>query len=528
MWKKVVAPTILVSILWIAGSSITNYYIHRVYESHARVLAENVATIRAGWAIQGTLWRLEAVVMEATGKDRREARIEVTELESAFEQRLDEAEKTSFTPEEQVLVNSVREHFAVYRDQIEARLQPPGLAGVLTSQTAEKEKTIRLARAVAEPCRQLIELNERMLADSTARSAQLGTAGNLIRLAFLILGPIVGVLCGLWVARGLHRSISQISVTLKDATGDLDREVGSVEVRSLADLPGLHQQVQAVAGGIRQVMEELQQTRRQAMSAERLAAVGELAAGIAHELRNPLTSIKLLIQTASQRQTSTALAGKQLHVVQQEIARMESTIQGLLDFARPPELHRVTHDLRTTVRRALNLVEGRARQQGVTVAEKSPDLPVIVDGDPEQLHQILVNLLLNGIEAMPEGGALDVVIQTGDGTAGACRVCVSDSGTGIPQEVLQRIFEPFVTSKEHGTGLGLAISHRIAQEHGGTLLAANRADGGAVFTLELPLGTQGTHSAAARDGGRATGRGTAFKAATQSDSEATDAKTPSD
>ena len=145
----------------------------------------------------GRLWRLHAVVMESAGKDHRETRIEATELESAFERQLDEAERTSFTPEEQALVKAVREHFAVYRDHIEARLQPPGLAGVLTSQTAEKEKTIRLARAVAEPCRQLIELNERMLADSTARSARLSTVGNLIRLAFLIPGPIVGVLCGL-------------------------------------------------------------------------------------------------------------------------------------------------------------------------------------------------------------------------------------------------------------------------------------------------------------------------------------------
>ncbi len=272
----------------------------------------------------------------------------------------------------------------------------------------------------------------------------------------------------------------------------MDREVGFVEVGKLADLPGLRQQVQAVASHIRQVMEELQHTRHQAMSAERLAAVGELAAGIAHELRNPLTSVKLLIQTA-QREVRDQPAGKQLQVAQREIGRLESTIQSLLDFARPCELHRVRHDLRKTVRRALNLVDGRAKQQKVTITEQLPGGPVTVDGDPEQLHQVFVNLLLNGIEALPDGGTLDVAshLVDHDREPGACLVCVCDSGTGIPPAILQRMFEPFVTSKEHGTGLGLAVSHRIAQEHGGSLTAANRLEGGAVFTLELPLSEAG-------------------------------------
>ena len=123
-----------------------------------------------------------------------------------------------------------------------------------------------------------------------------------------------------------------------------------------------------------------------------------------------------------------------------------------------------------------------------------PETPVVVDGDPEQIHQILVNLLLNGIEAMPEGGSLTVAIQAGDSDGGVCRVVVSDSGSGIPQPILKQIFEPFVTSKEHGVGLGLAVSHRIAKEHGGTLLANNRTEGGAMFTLELPTSAPCAHA----------------------------------
>ncbi len=507
MWKKVVAPAVLVSILWIAGSSITNYYIQGVYESHARALEENVATIRAGWAMQDALWRLESIVMEAAGRDLPEARSEADELKSVFLQHLEDAERTSVTPEEQVLVNAVRERFAVYRDHIGFDAIDLGDGGPQSDpsarpawQPAEKEGTMRLARAVAQLCRRLTDLNERILAESTARSVRLGRVVNSVHLTFLIAGPIVGVLCGLWVARGLRRSLSEISVTLRDAAGDLDRKVGSVQVRALDDLPALQEQVHAVAERIRRVMEELEQSRQKAMLTERLAAVGELATGVAHELRNPLTSVKLLIQTAAKRPGQSAIEEKPLQVARQEIARMENVIQGLLDFARPPQLRRVPHDLRETVRRALNLVAGHASRQQVRVVEEFPAEPVVVDGDPDQLHQVFVNLALNGIEAMEEGGQMRVSISSGGGLGGR-RVVFRDSGSGIPQEIMGRIFEPFVTSKQRGTGLGLAISRRIVEDHGGALDAANRAEGGAMFTVELPSFETYPEAADAQDSG---------------------------
>ena len=137
-------------------------------------------------------------------------------------------------------------------------------------------------------------------------------------------------------------------------------------------------------------------------------------------------------------------------------------------------MQKVRHDLRDTLHRALNLVEGYAKQQGVVVRQECANTPVLVDGDPEQLHQVFVNLLLNGVEAMPDGGELRIAIQCVDAAAPSARVSFCDNGTGIPEAIMQRIFEPFVTNKERGTGLGLAISRRILEQHGGRLTAANR------------------------------------------------------
>jgi len=487
MWKTIVAPTVLVSLLWITISGATTYYIHWVSKSHARLLDENLSTIRAAGAMQDISCRLLVLATETAWKESDEPDVEFRELQAAFRRHLSDARRTSFSQGEQDLIASIEERFLVFCGHVNRLVQSRAASGSPAVPSGEKEKASRLARAITERCRQLLELDDRLLMQSTAQNSEVGVSFNLIRLGFLIVGPILGVLLGLRVARGLHQSISQISINLQDATGELGQEVGRVEVHTSDSLPALRQQVEAVSVAIRQVVEQLQATRSQAIRAERLAAVGELAAGVAHELRNPLTSVKLLFQMSAQESPDGALGSAQLEVVQNEIARMERTIQGLLDFARPPQLTRVQHDLRTTIRRALNLVEGRARHQNVTIAEEIPPTTILVDGDPEQLDQVFVNLLLNGIEAMPCGGTLHVALDADPEAPGMCRVTFRDSGSGIPPPVLDRMFEPFVTGKEHGTGLGLAVSHRIIVEHGGTLHAANLKPSGAMFTVLLPL-----------------------------------------
>jgi two-component system, NtrC family, sensor histidine kinase HydH len=229
----------------------------------------------------------------------------------------------------------------------------------------------------------------------------------------------------------------------------------------------------------------LQQARVDVLRSERLAAIGGLAAGVAHELRNPLTSVKLLLQHAASRPGDAVFPLPKLRLILDEVGRMEGTIQGLLDFSRPPVLQCVRHDLCETVRRAANLVEGRAVAQGVRLDVDLPAGPVVIDGDPQQLHQVFINLLINGIEAMPNGGLLCVHVTVNEPQAQA-RVRIEDNGSGIPAEILAKLFEPFATSKERGTGLGLAVSRRIVQEHGGVIEATNRPEGGAVLDVALP------------------------------------------
>jgi signal transduction histidine kinase len=195
--------------------------------------------------------------------------------------------------------------------------------------------------------------------------------------------------------------------------------------------------------------------------------------------------VKLLIQTAAEPGSNVGLNEKHLWVIQEEIARMENIIQGLLDFARPPLLDRVRHDLRDTVQRAVNLVEGRAKQQKVAIRTQLPEAAVMVDGDPAQIHQVFVNLLLNGMDAAGRGGALQVIVREPDTPGGCCRISFLDSGKGVPDESLHQLFEPFVTTKEQGIGLGLAISRRIVEEHGGAIHVANCDAGGAEFTVLL-------------------------------------------
>lgn len=224
---------------------------------------------------------------------------------------------------------------------------------------------------------------------------------------------------------------------------------------------------------------------RAVLRAESLAEVGQVAAGMAHELRNPLTAIKMLVQANREDIESQGLPSEDLRVIETEIRRMEDRLNVFIDFARPPRPERRVLDLRSVVDQTLSLLGGRARKQRVALRFEPPGAPVEVEADGEQLRQLLVNLALNALDVMPRGGVLEVAV--GPVADGHVEVAVLDTGPGIPRRHLPRLYEPFFTSKETGLGLGLVVSQRIAHDHGGTLAAANRPQGGARFVLRLPV-----------------------------------------
>jgi signal transduction histidine kinase len=300
---------------------------------------------------------------------------------------------------------------------------------------------------------------------------------------------LAGLVLGYGVARGLRRSIHQLRVRVQDAADKLGRDLPAVEMTG-ESLEDLDEHMQGLVRQVEQVVQTLQQREREVLRAEQLAAVGRLAAGVAHEVRNPLTSIKMLIQTGREDLASGAssapggLPAEDLQVIEQEVRRIEKSLQTFLDFARPPKLRRAPTDLRALPEHVISLVRGRATKQGVEIHLDCPPNPVLAQADSDQLRQVLLNLVLNALDVMPRGGQLNIRLREPEN--GRVELSVTDNGLGVAADILPRLFAPFVSDKETGMGLGLSVSRRIVEEHGGNISAHNRPEGGACFVVRLP------------------------------------------
>jgi signal transduction histidine kinase len=229
--------------------------------------------------------------------------------------------------------------------------------------------------------------------------------------------------------------------------------------------------------------EHLQTTFERLRLEDRMAALGALSVGMAHEIRNPLGSISGGIEILEQAVPSGDPRREFVDILKREVARLDDLVERQLDLARTGTGEREACDLGEIARSVTELAQKRAEAQGLTVVSETDPAAPAAWADGSRIRQAVLNLVVNAIQAMPSGGELHVAVR---GAGERVRLEVADRGPGISGEARDRLFEPFFTTKRDGTGLGLAIAWQIAKQHGGDLRAENRTGGGARFVLELP------------------------------------------
>jgi signal transduction histidine kinase len=291
----------------------------------------------------------------------------------------------------------------------------------------------------------------------------------IVALAYLIQRPMVE----------LQEQIAQVG------EGDLSARVSFSKRND--EIGDLGRNFNRMVEQLRESREEIERLHRTQMSrAEHLATLGELATGLAHEIRNPLAGIAGVIEIVGRDLPSSSPARSVIKDVHLEIAQINRILTDLLETARPRPPEMRASDLNTTVEHAVMLAKQQVLSKPIKIElEKSPALQV-VEHDSDQIHQVLLNLLLNAVQAIEGPGSIKVQIQSEDDFAA---ISVTDTGRGIPPEHLPNIFRPFYTTKGNGTGLGLSLARRIVEEHRGRIEVTSEVGKGTIFRVLLPLQT---------------------------------------
>jgi signal transduction histidine kinase len=331
----------------------------------------------------------------------------------------------------------------------------------------------------------------------------MATSRNVFSLVFS-LGTVATIVLGYLLAQSIAHPILQLrAISQEVAAGDLEQHIEIKRADEIGELANafdtmthrlkertdeaarLYAETVQRNTELAVINERLQSTQAQLIQSEKLASVGQLTAGIVHDVKNPLAVIKGVAEELHEEIGLDPSTRGKLSSIRDSATRASTIVTDLLKFARQstPELHR--RDMRETVRSALRLTEYLTRKGAVEVSTDLPDLPVRVTYDAQQIEQVLINLITNAVQAMPTGGKLHLALAE---IEGGVRIDVVDTGHGIRKESLSRIFDPFFTTKPEGegTGLGLSISFGIVSRHGGRIDVRSEVGVGTTFSVFLP------------------------------------------
>lgn len=350
--------------------------------------------------------------------------------------------------------------------------------------TADRNRVAELHLITEEPVERVVALNEELNRDleeradvSRKEAASIRRQAMLAVIAFFVLAIIASVAVGLWLLRSISRPVAR----LREGA----QRIGAGDLGARVALRG-DDEIGALAGVFNQMAEDLAHHQAELIERNRLASLGQLAAGVAHEINNPLGVmlgyVKLL------RQDAAVANREELSIIEDELRQCQAIVAGLLDLARPVRLHRAEVDLDEVAREAVMRLEDSGRVDGVDVKVNGA-ARVRANVDEGKVKQVVLNLLLNAVDAARDKAAKGADVRVSVGSAdGRARIEVVDRGPGIPPSVREHLFEPFRSTKAKGHGLGLAIARTLTRAHGGDVeLEAGPGGVGTRAVVWLPL-----------------------------------------
>jgi len=271
----------------------------------------------------------------------------------------------------------------------------------------------------------------------------------------------------------LAKTFNEMTDNLNTANREKDRLVA--ELQQLND---------SLEEKVLKATEELKLTHEQILRSETLSAIGVFASGVAHELATPISSLVSYVQVVKKKMTAHGQSDGEMEIIEQELLRCRNILRGMLAFARAPEEQKTSTDINGMLQDLLALIKYQAKYKSVEITEKLSQAIPTVMAIPGQLRQVFMNLIMNALQSMPEGGKLEVeTFAKGDRIG----IKIADTGCGISEDDIGKVFQPFYTSKNTGTGLGLSISYRTVKEHGGNMEVMSREGKGTIFYVYLPV-----------------------------------------
>lgn len=477
----------LVSIaLFLATGYLIISYIYQLQDNTKQLISENLNSTRNAQELKLALYRVRAASL-INLFDKSPEQIQNLEKEQkAFLLLFDKAKQTAKTQEEHKLTQQILALFSNYEQTLknalemhrQGRLTQPNAVIVLASQdliNTIEEKTNLLIEAKLQTHQELnssISLNDNIIS---------------ISIYFLgISGIIMGLILGWLIARIILNPIYKLVLKVRDAAGG--EVVERIRISPGKELEEIDQHINRLIVKINKANEDLKKNKELLERSAKFAAIGKIAPALAHEIRNPLTSIKMLVHSMLHEIELDQEKKADLEIMLHEISRMEEFLQTFLKYARPARPKMELINPFEVIRQVLHLMQARLKQTNILLAENYHDETMLIKADPNMIKQILMNLIINASEAMNKGGVLSISTTLEESISHTPQfvIHISDTGPGISDEIIDSLFDPFVRGKEHGTGLGLSISQRIADMHHGYIQAIN-TDQGAKFSIYLPV-----------------------------------------